>query len=200
MSLNTPHEASSGPIPAWADTLHLLALWGLCFASHSRSPEAERRSWKRPLFRSAHHGTCTPVPDTRCVCITTSAQHRHSYTSRHADWGHGVHTDHYVHFSCNFWMILGCYSRHTSLIPILWKVDHIWAADNWGFQSRTRIIRDQSTHSVPAHCWVMMTLCASSMGRANPKSAILGWRFLSSRMLLALMSRWMIRDWDEACR
>ena len=51
-----------------------------------------------------------------------------------------------------------------------------------------------TTYRVPA---TLVLICVMLPGKnfANPKSAILGLRFLSRRMLLALMSRWTIGGW-----
>ena len=57
----------------------------------------------------------------------------------------------------------------------------------------------QYSYSVPA-TRVLTWLSKSWMRRASPKSAILGLKFLSKRMLLDLMSRCMIRTSDSSCR
>ena len=47
----------------------------------------------------------------------------------------------------------------------------------------------QVTHLVPATFAIVMWLCSSGNNNAKPKSAILGLKSLSSKTLLAFMSR-----------
>ena len=56
------------------------------------------------------------------------------------------------------------------------------------------------TYLVPAMCIVIIWVSSSGNNKANPKSAIKACKFLSSKMLLALISRWMILGLTSACR
>lgn len=65
-------------------------------------------------------------------------------------------------------------------------------------ETMTRYLRTSEkvcaiTYLVPATCSVMIWLFSSGKSKAKPKSAILGSKFLSNKMLLAFLSRWMIR-------
>lgn len=53
---------------------------------------------------------------------------------------------------------------------------------------------------VPATCTVIRWLSSSGNNKANPKSATLGSRFLSNKMLLALTSRWITLGRANACK
>lgn len=79
----------------------------------------------------------------------------------------------------------------------IWKIYVNWLDMHWIW----RLIkpRERQTYKVPANL-VLTWLWFSGRSLANPKSAILGMKSLSSNILLGFISRCMIHTWYWSCK
>lgn len=103
-------------------------------------------------------------------------------------------TDTFYHLSCT--LVTTSNKTSHNCVRLIWDVSIYtsWQAIAYSVYQDTRL-----TYLVPA---TRVLTCVSSSGkrRAMPKSAILGIHLSSSRMLLALMSRWMIHLCESSWR